>query len=198
MLGARFRSAVKLAPKTSNARFVSHKRFFATGSDGFTLIPSIRNIGIRFNCLQRHSYLYNCSAHIDSGKTTLSERILFYAGRIREIHEVKGNDGVGAKVHIISTSPVKAQTQMDSMELEREKGITIQSAATHAKWKDIHVNLIDTPGKIYCFQYLIILNKVMWTLPSKLNALCVFLMAPLWFYVASLVCKANQLPSTGK
>lgn len=74
------------------------------------------------------------SAHIDSGKTTLSERILYYTGRIRSIHDVRGKDGVGAK--------------MDSMELEREKGITIQSAATFAQWKDHHINVIDTPGHV--------------------------------------------------
>lgn len=85
-----------------------------------TDISKVRNIGI--------------SAHIDSGKTTLTERILFYTGRIHEIHEVRGKDGVGAK--------------MDSMDLEREKGITIQSAATYATWKDIDINLIDTPGHV--------------------------------------------------
>ncbi|MGE3262432.1 MAG: elongation factor G [Bacteriovoracia bacterium] len=83
-------------------------------------LEKIRNIGI--------------SAHIDSGKTTLSERILFYTGKIHAIHEVKGKDGVGAV--------------MDSMDLEREKGITIQSAATFCEWKDININLIDTPGHV--------------------------------------------------
>ncbi len=83
-------------------------------------LERIRNIGI--------------SAHIDSGKTTLTERFLFYTGRIHEIHEVRGKDGVGAK--------------MDSMDLEREKGITIQSAATYAEWKDFNVNIIDTPGHV--------------------------------------------------
>ena len=81
-------------------------------------ITKLRNIGI--------------SAHIDSGKTTLTERILYYTGRIDAIHEVKGKDGVGAT--------------MDSMELEREKGITIQSAATYAAWGDHRINIIDTPG----------------------------------------------------
>mmetsp|Transcript_5094 Transcript_5094/g.8911 ORF Transcript_5094/g.8911 Transcript_5094/m.8911 type:complete len:743 (+) Transcript_5094:60-2288(+) len=74
------------------------------------------------------------SAHIDSGKTTLTERILFYTGRINAIHDVKGKDGVGAK--------------MDSMDLEREKGITIQSAATFAQWGDHFINIIDTPGHV--------------------------------------------------
>jgi len=74
------------------------------------------------------------SAHIDSGKTTLTERILFYTDRIHAIHDVRGKDGVGAK--------------MDSMELERERGITIQSAATHCEWADHHINIIDTPGHV--------------------------------------------------
>ena len=69
-----------------------------------------------------------------SGKTTLTERILFYTGRINSIHDVRGKDGVGAK--------------MDSMDLEREKGITIQSAATFARWGDAHINIIDTPGHV--------------------------------------------------
>ena len=103
-----------------------------------TDLSKVRNIGI--------------SAHIDSGKTTLTERILYYTNRIHAIHEVKGKDGVGAK--------------MDSMELERERGITIQSAATFCQWpppanvkavmavpgspiKTTHwINIIDTPGHV--------------------------------------------------
>ncbi|KAK1444301.1 elongation factor G [Babesia gibsoni] len=105
------------------------RRGFNSAS-GHYQIDRIRNIGI--------------SAHIDSGKTTLTERILFYAGRIGSIHEVRGNDGVGAK--------------MDSMDLERERGITIQSAVTNFKWttqnpdgnssKDYMINIIDTPGHV--------------------------------------------------
>ena len=83
-------------------------------------ISKMRNIGI--------------SAHIDSGKTTLSERILFYCNKIHAIHEVRGKDGVGAV--------------MDNMDLERERGITIQSAATQVQWKDYTINLIDTPGHV--------------------------------------------------
>jgi len=80
----------------------------------------VRNIGI--------------SAHIDSGKTTLTERILFYTKRIHAIHDVKGKDGVGAT--------------MDSMELEKERGITIASAATFCEWLDHEINIIDTPGHV--------------------------------------------------
>jgi elongation factor G len=74
------------------------------------------------------------SAHIDSGKTTLTERILFYTGKIAKIHEVKGSSEVGAT--------------MDSMELEKERGITIRSAATNCKWKENNINIIDTPGHV--------------------------------------------------
>jgi len=83
-------------------------------------IAKVRNIGI--------------SAHIDSGKTTLTERILFYTQRIHTIHDVKGKDGVGAT--------------MDSMELEKERGITIASAATYCEWKGHEINIIDTPGHV--------------------------------------------------
>jgi elongation factor G len=83
-------------------------------------LTRLRNIGI--------------SAHIDSGKTTLTERILFYTQRIHAIHDVKGKDGVGAT--------------MDSMELERERGITIASAATYCEWNGFHINIIDTPGHV--------------------------------------------------
>jgi len=83
-------------------------------------LKRVRNIGI--------------SAHIDSGKTTLTERILFYTNRIHKINEVRGKDGTGAV--------------MDSMELERERGITIASAATHCEWDNHSVNIIDTPGHV--------------------------------------------------
>ncbi len=85
-----------------------------------TDLTKIRNIGI--------------SAHIDSGKTTLTERILFFTNRIHRISEVRGKDGVGAT--------------MDFMELERERGITIASAATHCEWGGNHINIIDTPGHV--------------------------------------------------
>ncbi|CAD74235.1 MAG TPA: elongation factor G [Rhodopirellula baltica] len=82
-------------------------------------LEKVRNIGI--------------SAHIDSGKTTLSERILFYSGRIHKIEDVRGG-GDGAT--------------MDHMELEKERGITITSAATSVTHNGYHINLIDTPGHV--------------------------------------------------
>ncbi len=83
-------------------------------------IEKMRNIGI--------------SAHIDSGKTTLTERILFYCKKIYAMHEVRGKDGKGAT--------------MDSMELERERGITIASASTNVDWDGYSINIIDTPGHV--------------------------------------------------
>ena len=82
-------------------------------------VTRLRNIGI--------------SAHIDSGKTTLSERILYYAGRIYRMQEV--HDGGGGAT-------------MDHMALEKERGITITSAATQVTWGDATINLIDTPGHV--------------------------------------------------
>lgn len=83
-------------------------------------LKRVRNIGI--------------SAHIDSGKTTLTERMLFYTDKIHKISEVKGKDGTSAT--------------MDSMDLEKERGITIASAATHCEWNKHDINIIDTPGHV--------------------------------------------------
>ncbi|UCH08512.1 MAG: elongation factor G, partial [Deltaproteobacteria bacterium] len=104
-------------------------------------IRNVRNIGI--------------SAHIDAGKTTLTERILYYTKRIFAVHEVKGKDGVGAK--------------MDSMDLEKERGITISSAATYCEWKGCKVNIIDTPGHV---DFTIEVERALRVLDGSIMVLC--------------------------
>src|SRR5271157_1095999 len=101
-------------------------------------IDRLRNIGIM--------------AHIDAGKTTTTERILYYTGRSHKIGEV--HDG---------------EATMDWMEQEKERGITITSAATTCFWRDHRVNIIDTPGHV---DFTVEVERSLRVLDSSIGVFC--------------------------